>query len=105
MREFIVRLIQLGASLPRDALNRIIDIDPLIDQMTEGEHSETLCENVEATFQAGMHWPRDFYFVNLVINARTVCHIKSILCLISNLHCVVSPVLLTLRENTIVIAE
>jgi hypothetical protein len=52
MHKFIVRRIQLGASLPRDALDTIIDVEPLIDRMTEGEVSETLREHAEATSQA-----------------------------------------------------
>jgi hypothetical protein len=50
MHEFIVRLIQLGASLPRDALDTIVDVEPLVDQITEGEVSETVREHAEATF-------------------------------------------------------
>jgi hypothetical protein len=46
--EDIVRLIQLVASLPRDSLDTIADIDPLTDQITEGEPSKILRQNAEA---------------------------------------------------------
>jgi hypothetical protein len=99
MHGFIVRLIQIGTSLPRDTLDTIVDVEPLIGQMTEGEDSETVREHAEATFQAEMHRLEDFRFVNLVIGAGTVYHMKTIPCLISNPYSLDSPVLLTLREN------
>jgi hypothetical protein len=105
MHEFIVWLIQLGASLPRDALNIIGDVEPPIDQMTEGEVSETVREHAEATFQATMYRLEDFRFVTLVVDAGTVYHMKTILCLISNLYCPDPAVLLTLRENADFTAE
>jgi hypothetical protein len=84
MYEFIVRLVQLGALLPRDARDTIVDVEPLIDRMTEGEVSETVREQAEATFQTGMHRLENFRFVNLVVDASTVYHVKTIPCLISN---------------------
>jgi hypothetical protein len=36
MHDVIIRVIQIGASLPRDGLDTIVDIPPLIDEMTNG---------------------------------------------------------------------
>jgi hypothetical protein len=103
--EFIVWLIQLGASLPRDALDTIVDGEPLIDQMAKGEVSETVRKHAEVTFQAAMHRLEDFRFVNLGVNAGMVHHMKTIPCLISNPYYPDPPVLLTLRENAHFSAE
>jgi hypothetical protein len=84
MHEFIVRLIQLGALLPRDALDTIVDVEQLIDQMTEGEVSETVPEHAEATFQAAMHRLDNFRFINLAVDSGKVHHVKTMPCLISN---------------------
>jgi hypothetical protein len=99
MHEFIVRLIQLGALRLKDALGTIVDVEPLVDQMTEDKVFKTAREHAEATFQAAMHRLEDFRFVNLVVDAGTVYYMKTIPCLISNPYCADPPVLLTLREN------
>jgi hypothetical protein len=52
MHEFVVPVIRLWASLPRDALEKIADIAPLIDQTTEGEVAEVLCANAKARPQS-----------------------------------------------------
>jgi hypothetical protein len=105
IHEFIVRLIQLGALLPRDAFDTIVDVKPLIDRMTEGEVSETVREHAETIFQAAMYWFEDFRFVNLVVDAGTVYRMKIISCLITNPYCPDPPVLLTMRENADFTAE
>jgi hypothetical protein len=105
MHKFIIRPIQLGASLPRDALDTIIDVEPLIDRKTEGAVSETVREHAEATFQAARHRLEDLRFVNLVVDSGTVYHMKTIPCLISNPYRPDPPVLLALRENADFTAE
>jgi hypothetical protein len=52
-----------------------------------------------------MHRLEDFGFVNLVVDASMVYHMKTIPCLISNPYCPDPPVLLTLRENADFTAE
>jgi hypothetical protein len=41
----------------------------------------------------------DLHLVNLVVDANTVYHLKTIPCLISNPYCTEPPGLLSLREN------
>jgi hypothetical protein len=45
MHEFIVSLIQLGAFLPRDDLHAIVDVPPLIDQITAQSAAQALAVN------------------------------------------------------------
>jgi hypothetical protein len=99
MHDFIIRLIQIGASLPRDALDTIVDIQPLIDEMTDGQVAEGVHQNVDLKFHAAMDKLADLHFVNLVVDAGTVFHLKTIPCLMSNPDCSEPSVLLTLREN------
>jgi hypothetical protein len=54
MHEFMVRLIQLGASLPRDAFNTIVDVDQLIDQITDAQVAEQLRANADGIFRAAL---------------------------------------------------
>jgi hypothetical protein len=73
MHELTVRLIQFGTSPRRDALARIVDGDPSIDQIAECNVSETLGENAGAITQAAMHRFEDFHFVNLDDDTMSDC--------------------------------
>jgi hypothetical protein len=99
MHDFIIRLIQLGASLPRDALDTIVVIPPLIDEMTDCQVAEAVHQNADLKFQAAIDKLADLHFVNLVLDSGTVFHLKTIPGLMSNPYCSEPPVLLTLREN------
>jgi hypothetical protein len=99
MHDFITRLIQIGAPLPRDALDTIVDIPPLIDEMTDGQVAEAVHQNADLRFQAAIDKLADLHFVNLVLDAGIVFHSKTRLCLMSNPYCSEPSVLLTLREN------
>jgi hypothetical protein len=69
MHDFIIRLIQIEASLTLDALDTIVDIPPLIDEMTDGRVAEAVYQNADLKFQAAMDKLPDLLFVNLVVIA------------------------------------
>jgi hypothetical protein len=100
MHEFIIALIQLGASLPRDQLNAIVDVPPLIDQITAQGAAEALAENANPKFQIAIAQLQSIHFVNLIVDAGTIYHLKSIPCLLTNPRFPGPPLLLALRENT-----
>jgi hypothetical protein len=99
MHDFIIRLIQIRESLRQDAFDTIVDIPPLIDEMTDGQVADAVHQNADLKFQAAMDKLADLQVVNLVVDAGTVFQLKTIPCLMSNPSCSEPPVLLTLREN------
>jgi hypothetical protein len=99
MHKFVVELIQLGASLPREAIDRIVDVPPLVDEINDHAVAEAIWRNPDETFQTRMAHLSELHFVHRVFDACTVNQMKTIRCLITNLFSHDPPVLLTLREN------
>jgi hypothetical protein len=91
MHNLIIELMQLGASLPQEKLLRIIEIAPLVDRLIDALMSEAVRQGADRRFTEAI--------VNLIVDGRTVCHLKSIPCIVTNPHASERPPLLALREN------
>jgi hypothetical protein len=101
MHDFIVKLMQLGPSLPREELRRVVDIGPLVDTSSDQSMAEAVRQRADQRFAEAIERLRDVHFVNLIVDAGTVHSLKSIVCLVTNPHAIEPPVLLSLRENQI----
>jgi hypothetical protein len=96
MHNFIIELMQLGASLPREELLRIVEISPLVDHITDGAMAEAVHQASDRRFTESMDRVGEVHFVDLIVDAGTVSQLKSISCLLTNPQANKPPVLLTL---------
>jgi hypothetical protein len=99
MHVFIANLVELGASLPREHPGAIPDAQSLIDGISERTIADAIRRNADRRLEQALECLSDFRFVNLVIDAGMVHHLKTIPCLLTNPFHLKSPVLLALREN------
>jgi hypothetical protein len=61
--------------------------------------AEALRQGADRRFTEAMERLGDVHFSNLIVDAGTFYHMKSIPCLLTNPHVAEQPVLLALREN------
>lgn len=72
---------------------------PLVDQMTDKRVADSIRRRADERFHEAIKALSQFRFVDLVVEAETVHLLKTIPCLLTNPHCLSSPVLLDLWEN------
>jgi hypothetical protein len=99
MHDFIVKLMQLGASLPREELRRVVDIGPFVDTISDRSIAEAVRQRAYQRFAQAIARLRDVHSVNLIVDAGTFHSLKSIVCLVTNPHAIEPDVLLSLRED------
>jgi hypothetical protein len=100
MHNFITSLIQMGSSLQIEHPDAAIDVMSLVDSMSDKTIADAILETSNRRLESAIDMLSRFRFVNLVVDAGTVHHLKTIPCLLANPHKLDSPVLLSLRENT-----
>jgi hypothetical protein len=96
MYNFIIELMQLDASLPREELLRIVEITPLIECITYATIAEAMRPGADQLFAQAMERLGDLHCVNRIVDAGTVYQLESIACPLSNLHASEQSVLLAL---------
>jgi hypothetical protein len=99
MPNFIIELIQLGASLPGEELLRIVEITRFLDRITDATMVEAIRQGADQRFAQAMKRLGDVHFVNLIVDGGIVYQLKSIPCRLSNPHGSEQPVCLALRGN------
>jgi hypothetical protein len=100
VHEFILSLIQIGASLHANDDVALIDAAGLLDTITEKRMAEAIHERGDAKFAEAIVQLSEVSFANLVVDGGTVHSLKTIACLLTNPYYPSQPVPLTLRENT-----
>jgi hypothetical protein len=100
MFNFIIKLIQLGASLPRDRLNTIQDVATLIDTFSDKAIASEVRAIGDTRFEASMIRLQELCFVNLIVDAGQIHQMKMIPCILTNPYCADPPVILALHENS-----
>jgi hypothetical protein len=100
MYHFIAQLIQLGASIPGDDLQTIVDVIPLVDQFTDRSLAEEIHHAADTKFETVIGVLGSMKFVNPIVDAGTVQGIKAIPCLLTNTFYTGPPLLFDLRTNT-----
>jgi hypothetical protein len=88
MHNLIVKLMQLGASLPRDELRGVVDIGRLGDTISDRSMTEAMRQRADQGFAEAIEPLRDVHCVNLMVDAGTVHCLKSIVDLVTNPHAI-----------------
>jgi hypothetical protein len=99
MHQFMIALIQLGATLKRQYSGLPMDVSTMVDRITEHGITDSILERGGKICSQTMNRLLRIRFVNLVVDAGKVHTLKSVVCLLSNPHSVDPPVLLELYEN------
>jgi hypothetical protein len=99
MHESVIQLIQIGASLPRQDPDAILEAMSLVHERTAKRVTDSIRRRADERFHEAIKALSQFRFVDLVVEAETVHLLKTIPCLLTNPHCLSSPRLLDLREN------
>jgi hypothetical protein len=99
MHEFILGLIQIGAGLQANDDAALIDVAGLLDTITEKRMTEAIRERGDAKFAEAIGQLSEVRFANFVVDAGTVHSLKTIVCLLTNPHYPIQPVLFALRED------
>jgi hypothetical protein len=84
MFNFIIKLVQLRASLSRDQLNTIMDVATLIDRFSDKTIATEVHAIGEMRFQESITRLQELRFVNLIVDAGQIHQIKLIPCLLTN---------------------
>jgi hypothetical protein len=100
MEKFVVGLLQLGASTPRERYNSIVDMKSRFWGFTDKDLAMHIKRQADISFHSALVNLQSDRFVNLIVDAGTVLQIKTIPCLLTNPFCTDPPVLLDLKENT-----
>jgi hypothetical protein len=95
MYSYIIELMQLGASLPREKLLRIVEIAPLVHRITDASMAEGFRQGADRRFTEAMDPLSGVHFGN-PIDAGTIYQLKPIPCLLTNPHASDQPVRLAL---------
>jgi hypothetical protein len=99
MHDFIVKLMQPGASHPREELRRVVDIGRFVDTISDRSMAEAVQQRADQRFAEAIERLHEVHFVNLIVDPGTVHSLKSIVCLVTNPHAIEPPILLSLRES------
>jgi hypothetical protein len=100
MHEFITNLIQIGACIQAHDEMIVTDVDTLLDEISEQRLTEQIRATGDAQFVQAITDLSEIRSANLVVDAGTAHALKSIVCVLTNPHYPIPPVLLALRENT-----
>lgn len=100
MHDFIHNLIQIGACIQAGNDMIVTDVAGFLDQMTEPSLTQAIRATGDAKFAEAMFELGEIRYANLVVDAGTAHSLKTIVCLLTNPHSAIAPVLLALRENT-----
>jgi hypothetical protein len=99
MHNVLIELMQLGASLPREKVLKIVEMALLSDRITDVLMAEAVRQIADQGFTEARDRLSDVNFVILIVDAGTFSHLESIPCLLTNPHPSEQPVLPALREN------
>jgi hypothetical protein len=99
MRNFVIELMQLGESLPREKLLRNVEIAPLVHPIPDASMAEALRQEADRRFTEAMDRLSGGHFVNLIVGAGIFYQPESIPLLLTNVHAFEQSLLLALREN------
>jgi hypothetical protein len=100
MHKFILALLQLGASTPRDQYNHVVDMSTRFCEFNDKNLAHHIQMQSIESYRKALSNLQNYHFVNLIVDAGTVLKIKTIPCLLTNPFCDDPPVLLDLKENT-----
>jgi hypothetical protein len=87
--DFIVKLMQRGASLPREGLHLFF-----VDMIRDRSMAEAVRQRADHGFADAIERVREVHFVNQIVDAGTVPRLKSIVCPLTNPHAIERRVLL-----------
>jgi hypothetical protein len=100
MHALITQLIEIGSSLPREHLDAAADALSLVDRITEKTIGQAILQNADDRLRQALGNFSEFKFVNLVVDAGPVNHLKTTPCLLANPDHICKPLLVgTLRES------
>jgi hypothetical protein len=98
---FVTRLVEIGASLPREHPEATADTLSLVGRITEKTIADAIRHSSDRHLELAFERLSEFGFANLVVDAGNVHHLRTIPCLLTNPYHMDEPALLSLRQNEI----
>jgi hypothetical protein len=80
-------------------MTQFIDVTWLLDTMTEKRIAEAICERGDAKFAETIAQLHEIHFANLVVDSGRVHGLKITVCLLTNPHYPIQPVVFAFGEN------
>jgi hypothetical protein len=99
MHDFVVKLLELGASLPQEGPRRGVNIAPCADPSSNRSMAEAVEPSTDRRLADAIERLGDVHFVALIVEAGATQSLKTIICLLTSPHAVERPALLAFTED------